>query len=149
MLRRRVDEQAAFLFIDIGSGGTTAVVTRGLEILLIKPLPVGGQTMDRLVARKLKLSLEDAAQARRKEAEAVAARAEVEKVNAELETTLAPAAAAAARSYLELLEQADELCRDGTLLTPAPSAAVRRLRRWFVEEMAAQLPDGATPSPPR
>jgi anti-sigma regulatory factor (Ser/Thr protein kinase) len=66
----------------------------------------------------------------------------------ELETTLPPAAAAAARSYLELLEQADELCRDGTLLTPAPSAAVRRLRRWFVEEMAAQLLDGAAPSPP-
>jgi anti-sigma regulatory factor (Ser/Thr protein kinase) len=66
----------------------------------------------------------------------------------ELETTVSPAASAAVRSYVELLEQADELCRDGTLLTPAPSAAVRTLRRWFVEEMAAQLLDGAAPTPP-
>jgi type IV pilus assembly protein PilM len=64
MLRRRVDEQSAFLFIDVGAGGTTAIVTRGVEILLIKALPVGGQTMDRIVARKLKLSPEDASLAR-------------------------------------------------------------------------------------
>jgi type IV pilus assembly protein PilM len=65
MLRRRVDEQSAFLFIDMGAGGTTAVVTRGVDILLMKSLPVGGITMDRIVARKLKLSLEDASLARR------------------------------------------------------------------------------------
>jgi type IV pilus assembly protein PilM len=68
MLRRRVDEQSAFLFIDMGAGGTTAVVTRGSDILLIKSLPVGGLTMDRIVARKLKLSAEDAALARRQRA---------------------------------------------------------------------------------
>ena len=38
----------------------------------------------------------------------------------ELETTVPPAAAGAARSYLALLEQADELCRSGILLTPEP-----------------------------
>ncbi len=64
MMRRRADEQAAFLFIDIGAGMTTVVVTRGHEILLIKSLAVGGLSMDRLVARKLKLNLEDAALAR-------------------------------------------------------------------------------------
>jgi anti-sigma regulatory factor (Ser/Thr protein kinase) len=66
----------------------------------------------------------------------------------ELETTLPPAAAAGARSYLALLEQADELCRSGLLLTPEPPAHVRRLRRWFVEETVAQLLDGASPTPP-
>jgi anti-sigma regulatory factor (Ser/Thr protein kinase) len=66
----------------------------------------------------------------------------------ELETTLPPAAAAGGRSYLALLEQADELCRSGLLLTPEPPAHVRSLRRWFVEEMAAQLLDGASPTPP-
>jgi hypothetical protein len=66
----------------------------------------------------------------------------------ELETTLPPAAAAGARSYLALLEQADELCRSGLLLTPEPPADVRRLRRWFVEETVAQLVDGASPTPP-
>jgi hypothetical protein len=66
----------------------------------------------------------------------------------ELETTVPSAAAAGARSYLALLEQADELCRSGLLLTSEPPAHVRSLRRWFVEEMAAQLLDGASPTPP-
>jgi anti-sigma regulatory factor (Ser/Thr protein kinase) len=64
----------------------------------------------------------------------------------DLETTATPEAAGAARSYLALLERADELCRAGLLLTPEPPAPVKRLRRWFVEEMAAQLLDGARPT---
>jgi hypothetical protein len=66
----------------------------------------------------------------------------------ELETTASPDSAGAARSYLELLEQADELCRAGLLLTPEPPANVKALRRWFVEQMAAQLLDGAAPAEP-
>jgi anti-sigma regulatory factor (Ser/Thr protein kinase) len=65
----------------------------------------------------------------------------------ELHATATPAAASAARGYLALLEQADALCRDGTLLTPEPPASVKSLRRWFVEEMAAQV-EGAAPTPP-
>ena len=57
----------------------------------------------------------------------------------DLETTASPSAAAAALAYLELLERADELCRRGVLLTSEPSAEVKALRRWFVEEMVAQL----------
>jgi anti-sigma regulatory factor (Ser/Thr protein kinase) len=64
----------------------------------------------------------------------------------ELATTATPAAASGARGYLALLEQADALCRDGTLLTPEPPATVKALRRWFVEEMAAQVMDGAPPT---
>jgi hypothetical protein len=37
-----------------------------------------------------------------------------------LQTTASPAATAAAWTYLGLLEQADELCRTGILLTPSP-----------------------------
>jgi anti-sigma regulatory factor (Ser/Thr protein kinase) len=65
----------------------------------------------------------------------------------ELETTASPAAVAAAWSYLDLLEQADDLCRDGILLTPEPSTEVKTLRRWFVEQMAAQVLEGAAPTP--
>ena len=57
----------------------------------------------------------------------------------ELETKVPASAAGAARSYLELLERADELCRAGVLLTPEPPAEVKTLRRWFVEEMVPQL----------
>ncbi|MBI3463946.1 MAG: pilus assembly protein PilM, partial [Planctomycetes bacterium] len=64
-LRRKSDEQTGLLFLDVGCGMTKAVVTRGQEILLIKPLPMGGRSMDRLVARRLNLSPEDAAVIRR------------------------------------------------------------------------------------
>ena len=57
----------------------------------------------------------------------------------DLETTARPDSAGPAWSYLELLEQADELCRSGLLLTPEPPEHVKVLRRWFVEEMVAQL----------
>jgi anti-sigma regulatory factor (Ser/Thr protein kinase) len=66
----------------------------------------------------------------------------------ELETAARPGSAAMARSYLALLEQADELCRTGLLLTPEPPPHVKALRRWFVEQMAAQLLDGHPPTPP-
>jgi anti-sigma regulatory factor (Ser/Thr protein kinase) len=57
----------------------------------------------------------------------------------DLETKVPRSAAGSARGYLELLERADELCRAGVLLTPEPPARVKDLRRWFVEEMVAQL----------
>jgi anti-sigma regulatory factor (Ser/Thr protein kinase) len=60
----------------------------------------------------------------------------------ELETTASPDSVGPAWTYLELLEQADELCRTGVLLTPEPPAHVKALRRWFVEQLAAQLLDG-------
>ena len=60
----------------------------------------------------------------------------------ELETTASPDSVGPAWTYLELLEQADELCRAGVLLTPEPPTHVKALRRWFVEQMAAQLLDG-------
>ena len=66
----------------------------------------------------------------------------------ELESAASAADVSGARSYLELLEQADQLCRDGLLLTPEPSAQVRALRRWFVDQMAAQVLDGPDPIPP-
>jgi hypothetical protein len=66
----------------------------------------------------------------------------------ELATKATPASVDAALAYLELLEQADELCRTGVLLTPPPSEQVRDLRRWFVEEMRAQLVEGAPPRQP-
>jgi hypothetical protein len=66
----------------------------------------------------------------------------------ELATTASPGAVAGARSYLALLEQADELCRADVLLTPEPPPLVKGLRSWFVDQMAAQVLHGATPTPP-
>jgi hypothetical protein len=59
----------------------------------------------------------------------------------DLEASASPASVPAARAYVGLLEQADEFCRTGELLTPPPPAHVTALRRWFVAQMAAQLGD--------
>jgi anti-sigma regulatory factor (Ser/Thr protein kinase) len=80
--------------------------------------------------------------------DAVAAAQARGEATVELETAATAAAVSGARGYLALLEQADELCRAGLLLTPEPSPAVRALRAWFVDQMAAQVLDGATPTPP-
>jgi hypothetical protein len=66
----------------------------------------------------------------------------------DLVSEVPPAAVPAARAYVELLEEADEFCRSGDLLVPPPPERVRWLRRWFVEQMAAQLLDGAPPGRP-
>jgi hypothetical protein len=50
-----------------------------------------------------------------------------------------PGIADALRSWLRLLEEADDLCRQGELLLLAPSPEVRRLRRWYVEQVTARL----------
>jgi anti-sigma regulatory factor (Ser/Thr protein kinase) len=80
--------------------------------------------------------------------DAVAAAQARGEATVELETTATASAVSGASGYLALLEQADELCRAGLLLTPEPSPAVRALRGWFVDQMAAQVLDGAAPTPP-
>jgi anti-sigma regulatory factor (Ser/Thr protein kinase) len=80
--------------------------------------------------------------------EVVAAAQAAGRSTVELETAVSPAAVAGARGYLALLEQADELCRAGVLLTPEPTSSVKALRGWFVDQMAAQVLHGATPAAP-
>lgn len=53
-----------------------------------------------------------------------------------------PGIADALRRWLQLVEQADDFCSQGLLLTlPAP-AEVRTLRRWYVEAIDEGLRDG-------
>lgn len=65
LLRRKSDEQCGLLFIEVGATSTTLVFTRGTDILLIKPLPIGGQSFDNAVARRLVLEPPAAANVRR------------------------------------------------------------------------------------
>jgi hypothetical protein len=51
----------------------------------------------------------------------------------------------AAEAWVSLLEDVERLADAGELLVARPGAQVARLRRWFVEEMAAQI-DGKPPS---
>lgn len=50
-----------------------------------------------------------------------------------------PGMADALRRWLRLLEEADELCGRGELLLLAPSPEIRRLRRWYVEQLTERL----------
>lgn len=52
---------------------------------------------------------------------------------------------AAAQAFLAMMEELDGFCHSDTLLTEPPTAVVVCLRRWFVEEMAAQLLEQSEP----
>lgn len=58
-----------------------------------------------------------------------------------LRVPVRPGMAPALRRWVELLEEADQLCRHGELLLVACSPEVRRLRRWYVEQLTSQLPE--------
>ncbi len=46
----------------------------------------------------------------------------------------------------QLLDEADDFCRDGTLLTLEPSGDVVAFRRWYISELVGQLA-GEPPRP--
>lgn len=85
----------------------------------------------------------DARDATRRQAEeAIAAGCDLVDLEVEL-----PAEAAENIAHLvALLEEADELCRKGGMLTLAADDEVAALRRWMKVEIAAQLA-GADPTP--
>ena len=57
-----------------------------------------------------------------------------------------PAVAAAVRQVGELLDEADEFCRSGDLLTLATQPEGLAFRRWYLEEFQRQI-DGLPPRP--
>lgn len=56
-----------------------------------------------------------------------------------LEVPVRPGMADALRCWLQLLEQADELCERGELLLLAPRPEIRELRRWYVDQLTERL----------
>ena len=65
----------------------------------------------------------------------------------DLDGTATPATVEPAADLVALFEQAEELARRGELLIGPPAGDVTRLRRWFVDELAAQIRDGRPPQP--
>ncbi len=59
---------------------------------------------------------------------------------------LPPEAAQASRTLATMLDEADEFCRSGDLLTLATPPEAKAYRDWFLTEVAAQL-TGAQPTP--
>lgn len=64
----------------------------------------------------------------------------------DLDYEVPPAAADVAEAYLALLDEVDEYCREGDLLTLAPHEGIVAFRRWFLGEFVRQ-PRGEPPRP--
>jgi len=66
LLRRRADEQAVSVVLDIGWNSSRIVVARGRSIVFIKDISVGGQKLNEAAARQLNLSLAEACELRQR-----------------------------------------------------------------------------------
>jgi type IV pilus assembly protein PilM len=63
-LRRRADEQAVSVIVDVGLSATKVVIARGRGIVLIKCIDIGGRKLTEAVAKRFNLSCEEAADLR-------------------------------------------------------------------------------------
>lgn len=50
-------------------------------------------------------------------------------------------------AYVALVEEADEVAKDGTIFVTNPGPAVEHLRRWFMRELEDQVLHDRTPTP--
>ena len=64
LLRRRMDEQAVSVVLDVGLLGSRVVVARGRRIVFIKSIDIGGRKLTEAVARQLNLEYTEAAELR-------------------------------------------------------------------------------------
>ena len=63
--RRDDDQQRRMMFVNIGATNTAVVIAQGSNAMFVKYLDVGGQQLDKAVARHLKMRLPDATALRR------------------------------------------------------------------------------------
>jgi len=63
-LRRRSDEQAVTVVVDLGYRGTRVIVARGRQIVFLKNIEIGGRQFDDAVAKQLNVPVEEASELR-------------------------------------------------------------------------------------
>jgi len=102
-LERREDEGVVSVFADIGAE-TTVVISRGREVVFVKPIPIGGALFNRAVAECLELEVAEAEALRRRISARVAAG------EADDRDRAARAVADAIRPHLEDLADEIGLC---------------------------------------
>jgi type IV pilus assembly protein PilM len=59
-LRRQMDATNTSVFIDVGSKFTTAVFSRGSDISFVKQIPIGGEKLNKQIATRLGISVQEA-----------------------------------------------------------------------------------------
>ncbi len=94
--RRTGDAEVTSLYLDMGAGHTSVMIAHGTRLVFCKPIAMGGHQLDLLVARQLKVHLEEAHR-QRLECSALTpeARALAEKAAAQAPAASVAAAAAA------------------------------------------------------
>jgi type IV pilus assembly protein PilM len=65
-VRRRDDEQEVNVLIDVGFRRTQVIIGRGRELGFFKPIDIGGQRLNEIVAQRLGISLHEAQALRRR-----------------------------------------------------------------------------------
>jgi type IV pilus assembly protein PilM len=65
-VRRRDDEQEVNVLIDVGFRRTQVIIGRGRELGFFKPIDIGGQRLNELVAQRLAISMQEAQSLRRR-----------------------------------------------------------------------------------
>jgi type IV pilus assembly protein PilM len=68
-IRRREDEQEVHVLVDVGLVRSQVIIGKGRDISFVKPIDIGGRTLNEAVARKLGISIEEARNLRRRLAE--------------------------------------------------------------------------------
>lgn len=68
-VRRKEDENEIHVLVDLGACQTQVVIGRGRDVTFAKTIDIGGQKINDCVARKLNLTLQEAASLRRRFAE--------------------------------------------------------------------------------
>lgn len=63
-LRRREDRDLVSVFADLGNQFTTVIIGKGQQVVFIKQIPVGGEHLNRQVADRLNIKVEEAARLR-------------------------------------------------------------------------------------
>jgi type IV pilus assembly protein PilM len=58
--RRTGDAEVTSLYLDMGAGHTSVMIAHGTRLVFCKPIAMGGHQLDTLVARQLKVHLEEA-----------------------------------------------------------------------------------------
>ncbi len=58
--RRAADADATSLYLDLGRGSTRVLIAHGTQLVFAKTVSIGGQYLDEMVARQLKLDIESA-----------------------------------------------------------------------------------------
>ncbi|MCU1678054.1 MAG: hypothetical protein JWM93_2812 [Frankiales bacterium] len=121
-------------------------MTREFQLIVEQDHQHAGSVPDRLLQLSTMLSSRyagfTAEQERRIEAGIAAGEVQLDTV-----TFTVPAdVGTAARQFGDILDEADEYCRTGQLLTLAPSPEVAAYRRWYLDNFIVQCA-GAPPQP--